>query len=148
MQSNMDTALHTLAQEINVLHEQAGNIEFQKNSVVVAMGHKLIALRELLREKYGTASGRVDATGKHAPKNWTKWVENNLPITKDHAAFCIHAAVNPDAVRKTHNDRAKKLASTTPKPSIGALRRVWPVLTTEQRSWARQQVIALSKEAY
>ena len=94
--SNLDAALSSLAAEVNELE---GDRKSGNNSKQVAMGHKLIAIRELLRERNGINFGSIDRTGNHAPKGWEQWVKDNLTISLTHARNCVQFAVDPEGMR-------------------------------------------------
>lgn len=139
--SNMDAALSSLAAEINELDKQG-------KSVQAAMGHKLIAVRALLRERNGCAKGKRDVTGNFAPKGWTKWVELNLTIGASHASDCVRFAIDPEVKARHQANRTENRVSNYPTTAIRFIRKCWPNIPTEDRSKIRQLVIELSKEAY
>jgi len=140
--SNMDVALRTLAQEINDLDKQG-------KSVQVEMGHKLIAVREMLRENYGeNKHSKKDATGNYAPNGWRKWLVDNLSISYSHASVCVKFAIDPAG--STENERRLNYRKryNSPGYTLNGLKKCWANISTEQRSSIRQLVIELSKEAY
>ena len=144
--SNMDTALHTLAQEINDLHVSDASAH---KSAQVEMGRKLIAVRVLLREKHGEhKSSPKDATGNRAPNGWRKWVVDNLSIKCAHATVCMKYALDPAGSIENERRLSQRKKNNSPGYALNAVKRCWPGVSTEQRSQIRQLVIELSKEAY
>lgn len=141
--SNMDIALTTLASEINALETARAS---DNKSKQVAMGHKLIVIRELLRQKNGAhISGHYDCTGNRAPIGWGQWVTDNLTITLDHAATCIKIAADPDGL-------AKKAAKQTrygyrAVTILRGINRGWPTWTKEQRDEFCAGVLKLMETA-
>jgi hypothetical protein len=140
MSNNMDVSLATLASEVNELHK--GNMGGQE-----AMGHKLIAIRELLREKNGvTIAGKLDATGKPAPLGWRLWVKENLIITQDHAARCIRYVADPEGQRKSTNATRTRLNKTSAATLLRTLNNIWPNLSEADRDKVIDRVLTLAKE--
>jgi hypothetical protein len=131
MSDNMDVALLTLAGEINALETDriAGNQGKQ-----AAMGYKLAAVRELLRQKNGVSPLHKlpDATGNLPPLGWTRWVADNLSLSQQHAAMCIQHAFAPEKALHT-----QRQSNAHARHSVaGALRRAvreWPTWSHEQR---------------
>jgi hypothetical protein len=132
MMSNLDTALSSLAAEVNEFEadRKTGN-----NSKQVAMGHKLIAIRELLRERNGERTcGILDATGHHPPNGWEQWVKDNLTICVSQARFCIWHALDPEGMAAKERAGGKKRRANKPFEKILAyLRPRLPHCTQEEK---------------
>lgn len=94
MSDNFDTYLSTLAAEVNALEadRKSGN-----SSKMVEMGHKLVAIRAALRERYGERKSGVAGVDGKPPDGWAHWVKGNLAIGCKHCTACIRSALTPDA---------------------------------------------------
>lgn len=143
MSNNHDVVLSQLASEINNLDakRKSGN-----TSKIIEMGHKLIAVRVILRELYGGARGSLDATGNPAPNGWVRWVEDNLTIGRRHAASCIKMAVDPEAEQIRRRAIASR-ASYTPTGAIQRARKAWPNWSQADRDKFCQGVLTLMDAA-
>lgn len=128
--NNLDTALSTLAGEINALEiNRAG----ENKGKQIDMGHKLIAVRELLRQKNGICSGgRPDVTGNLAPKGWFQWVKDNLTLSLRQATYCVQYAGDPEGTSKRSSARSRKTRGS-PTGALMYAKRAWPIWTKEQR---------------
>ena len=125
--SNLDSSIATLMSEIKALCRD-------QKSAMVQMGHKIIAIKELLRQKYGTMPFvKPDATGQRAPIGWTKWCEENLSISQTWAATCVRAALDPDKVFE-QKQKTNKTERSSYKSVLSAVKRIWPKLSAEDRT--------------
>jgi hypothetical protein len=130
--SNLDAALSSLATEVNELEADR---KTDNNSKQGAMGHKLIAIRELLRERNGVVLySRPDATGCRAPKYWYQWVKDNLTISPQHASTCIRYAIAPEEMRAQKAEKNKRLHQKNPIGKIqNYLRTHLPYCTQDEK---------------
>lgn len=121
MNDNIDGSLRSLAEEINDLDKQGKGMQ-------VAMGHKLIAVRELLRERNGECRrGNRGIDGLCAPRGWKEWTRQNLTISGSQASRCVRCAINPDELRRTRERiRGGTISLTSPLPRF---KRMWPKFT-------------------
>jgi hypothetical protein len=146
MESNLDTALTTLATEVNELEadRKTGN-----NSKQVAMGHKLIAIRELLRERNGERTfGILDATGHYPPNGWEQWVKDNLTICLSHTRYCIWHALDPEGMAAKERADSKKRRANKPFEKILVyLRSRLPHCTQEEKERIMNTVYNSYKKA-
>jgi hypothetical protein len=144
--SNLDAALSSLATEVNELEadRKSGN-----NSKQVAMGHKLIAIRELLREKNGeNIRGGLDATGRHAPTGWEQWVRENLTISSAHASKCVKHAVDPEGAGAYERERHRKSYAVDPcKKILNYLQNCLPHCTQDEKERILNRVYNSFKKA-
>lgn len=127
--NNSETVLGQLAAEVNLLEadRKQGN-----QSKMGLMGHKLLAIREILRELNGVNRGTLDPTGHHAPAGWGNWVKNNLTISLTQAKHCIQVAVNPDSYYHRMATNKKKYY-TTATFCFHSLKKNWPAWPEEER---------------
>ncbi len=128
MASNLEGAIQSLVMEINDLDKMGKSAQ---QGVQEAMGHKLIAVRELLREKFGVRTiGRPDVMGLRPPKEWRRWVTDNLTIGLSQTSKCICIAHDPEKesvrLRKLQHDQRYNPALT-----IRRVKRQWGPLFTE-----------------
>lgn len=134
--SNIDTALATLAQEINDLDKQSKGARYE-------MGRRLVAVREILCEHFGKSP-----VGSGCPVGWAKWVRDNLNMAQSSASRCIQIYHDPDGQRAKKIIHNQKYAAQTAIGLITRTRKIWPKITPDERSEFRRLVIELSKEAY
>lgn len=139
MSNNLDTVLSDLAREVNELEVQrtAGNQGKQ-----IEMGHKLIAIRQILREVNGERSMGTSASDGHSPNGWGLWVKENLSISHAHVKLCIQSALNIEHVRAKIG-RNKQ----SPAAALRAASRGWPTWTREQREQFSAGVLQLLRAA-
>lgn len=141
MSNNTDTVLTQLAQEVNELEAQRTGGNQRKT---IEMGHKLIAIRQILREVNGESNYQKALDGR-PPVGWGVWAKHNLSISVSHAAVCIQYVLDPDA-------RARKTAQVighqyTPRGALERAKRAWPNWTHEQREQFSTGVLQLLKSA-
>jgi len=128
MFDNARTVLTQLAEEVNTLEADRSSSNRGK---MVEMGHKLIAIRAVLREQNGEILGGFAAADGRTPIGWVQWVGENLTITPNSAARCLRLALDPMAIEK------KRVKGTegnyTPAGAAQRARKAWPTWTQEQR---------------
>jgi hypothetical protein len=139
MSSNFDISLSTLAAEVNQLHTQGRGLQEQ-------MGHKLIAIRQLLQERNGRACGVTGFDGM-APVGWAAWVKCNLNISVSHASDCVRYAIDPRAERQKDAIKNKHKNTRSAATIIRSLNNIWPNLNQDDRDRVMDRVIELAREA-
>lgn len=125
MSDNFDIALAGLASEINAL-------DVQGKGVREAMGHKLIAVRQMLREKNGTRRSHHIAPDGPVPNGWLTWIKDNLSISPSHASTCIKFALDPTGMTKKASSRWM-CHSKTGKYPLTVMRRCWSNYTEDEK---------------
>lgn len=137
--SNLDTSITTLSTEIK-------SLEVSNKSARIQMGLKLLALRELLREKLGElTTGRRDFTGRGAPIGWNKWVKENLSISAGTARVYIGMAHDPEGKLLQQQRNAERAQLTRHKRVLSAARRAWPHLPQGERDLLVAGILALQE---
>lgn len=137
---NLDTTLAGLAAEVNALEADrvAGN-----QGKMVEIGHKIIAIRQILRETNGeTMTGGIAPDGR-APVGWTKWVKENLSISRSYAQDCVQHVFNPEV--KKRRAETNRRSALSPTGALQRAKRAWPNWTQEQRNEFSAGVLALLK---
>lgn len=125
--SNLDISITVLSSEICSLIATT-------KSGIVSMGHKIIALRELLRQKYGmNIRSQKDVTGNFPPNGWRNWVRANLSISPVTARSYMKFAVDPETAFKRQRINCQKY-KLTHKSALAAVRRAWPKLPLAERN--------------
>jgi len=132
--------LTELAAEINALEadRKTGN-----RVKTIAMGHKLIAVREILREQNGEGQGCLDVTGHRAPKGWTQWVKENLTIGPSYGSHCIQEAVNPGIMTERSRTSEKRHGRSVGN-ILGMVKKAWPLWTEEKKQQLIDGVVAIN----
>jgi hypothetical protein len=131
--NGLSSEIATLAAEVRVLNGQIVGLTGQVRNTRIYMGEKLLALRALAHDLYGTKTGRlcgrIGADGKRAPNNWRQVCEQaGMSVT--HAAEYMSLA-NPENAKR-YAER-KKTYRNSPGQAIARVNNGWPTWTPEQR---------------
>ena len=140
MNENIDSSLSSLASEINELDAQDKTEHRGKQA---AMGHKLLAVRELLRARNGEhISGKRGLDGKRAPNGWQEWLKKNLTTGHTHANNCVRFALDPEGMAQRTRAKTTRDARS-PAAVIACARRAWPHLDDAGKgriaAWIRER---------
>lgn len=140
MSDNLNATLAGLAAEVNALEADrvAGN-----QGKMAEMGHKLIAIRQILREINGVHTKSQKALDGWPPKGWGTWCKENLRITYATATGYVRFVLHPDGPekrKKSHGNYFK-----TPKGGLYHARKAWPTWAPEQRDEFSAGVLQLLK---
>lgn len=138
MQSNSDAALASLAGEVNELSKQREGAMFE-------MGRRLVAIRQILRETNGENTASSPGSDGYPPKEWRKWMSDNLSISASHAGDCIRRFINPNLEAEIERKKAAKQLYHSPATITRCFKNIWPNLSQEQRDKVLDDIIAFAK---